>query len=166
MLLGECEKIRCATESDFARIAEIIVFSKRVAYRSIFNDDVVSFNELGVVKLFTQYKQNKSLTENMLVFDDGIVKGIINQTFMDDTVEITDFYVEPFFKRNGIGTKLIQSVISNAKAQNKSKIFLWVIEENYDARKFYEANGFTCTEKTSIIEGTCKNDICYELVLQ
>lgn len=157
--------IRKITENDFPRIAEIIVFSKRFSYRSIFNNDFVSFNELNVVKLYEQYKQNKNLTENMLVLDDGIIKGIINQTFYKDSVEITDFYIEPFFMRKGIGTKLIQSVIENAKKLKLNKIFLWVIEENFTARKFYEINGFLCTQKTKLIENTYKNDICYELLI-
>ena len=43
--------IRKATMQDVPRIAEIIVFGKRVAYRPIFNNDIVSFNELQVVNL-------------------------------------------------------------------------------------------------------------------
>jgi len=42
--------IRKATLQDIPRIAEIIVFGKRVAYRTIFNNDVVSFNELQVLE--------------------------------------------------------------------------------------------------------------------
>ena len=43
--------IRKATMQDVPRIAEIIVFGKRVAYRPIFNNDVVSFNELQVINV-------------------------------------------------------------------------------------------------------------------
>ena len=44
--------IRKADKQDIARIAEIIVFGKRVAYRPIFKNDYVSFNELQVVNLY------------------------------------------------------------------------------------------------------------------
>ena len=157
--------VRKASMQDVSRIAEIIVFGKRVAYRPIFNNDVVSFNELQVINLIDEYRNNSTVVDNMLVYDDGIIKGVINRIFKDDAVEICEFYVEPFFKGNGIGKKLIQQVILEARASKKSKIFLWVIEENLSARKFYENNGFIESGKTCLIEGTNKTDMCYELIL-
>lgn len=157
--------IRRATMQDVSRIAEIIVFGKRVAYRPIFKNDIVSFNELQVVDLAEEYRNNPALIENMLVYDDGIVKGVINRVLKEDTVEICEFYVEPFFKGNGIGKVLIQQVISDAKTDKKNRIFLWVIEENFSARKFYENNGFVANGQTCLIEGTTKTDVCYELTL-
>lgn len=49
--------VRRATMQDISRIAEIIVFGKRVAYRHIFNNDLVSFNELQVIDLFKKYQK-------------------------------------------------------------------------------------------------------------
>lgn len=80
--------IRNATVQDVSRIAEIIVFGKRVAYRSIFQNDVFSFNELQVINLIEEYRNNPAIINNMLVYDDGIVKGVINRAFKDDAVEI------------------------------------------------------------------------------
>ena len=127
--------LRKATMQDVSRIAEIIVFGKRVAYRPIFNNDVVSFNELQVIYLVEEYKKNPTLVDNMLVYDDGIIKGVINRIFKGDAVEICEFYVEPFFKGNGIGKELIQQVILEARTSKKNRIFLWVIENNLSARK-------------------------------
>lgn len=157
--------LRKATMQDVPRIAEIIVFGKRVAYRPIFNNDVVSFNELQVINLIDEYRNNPALVDNMIVYDDGILKGVINRIFIDDDVEICEFYVEPFFKGNGIGKELIWHVILEARAANKKKIFLWVIKDNLSARKFYESNGFTANGKICLIGGTAKTDMCYELIL-
>ena len=157
--------LRKATMQDVSRIAEIIVFGKRVAYRPIFNNDVVSFNELQVINLIEEYRSNPALVDNMLVYDDGIIKGVINRIFKDDSVEICEFYIEPFFKGNGIGKELIGQVILEARTSKKRKIFLWVIEDNLSARKFYENNGFIASGKTCLIEGTTKTDMCYELIL-
>ena len=49
---GYAYMIRHANKQDIPRIAEIIVFGKRVAYRPIFENDYVSFNELQVVHLY------------------------------------------------------------------------------------------------------------------
>ena len=157
--------LRKATIQDISRIAEIIVFGKRVAYRHIFNNDFVSFNELQVINLIDEYRNNPTLVNNMLVYDDGIIKGVINRIFIDDAVEICEFYVEPFLKGNGIGKELIQQVIFEARTSKKNKIFLWVIEENLSARKFYENNGFIASGETCLIEGTTKTDMCYEMIL-
>ncbi len=157
--------IRKAAIQDIPRIAEIIVFGKRVAYRPIFNNDVVSFNELQVINLIEEYRSNPALVDNMLVYDDGIIKGVINRSFKDNDVEICEFYVEPFFKGNGIGKQLIQQVILEARSNKRNKIFLWVIEDNLSASKFYENNGFIASGETCLIEGTTKTDVCYELIL-
>ena len=157
--------IRKATIQDVPRIAEIIVFGKRVAYRPIFNNDVVSFNELQVINLIEEYRSNPALVDNMLVYDDGIIKGVINRSFKDNDVEICEFYVEHFFKGNGIGKQLIQQVILEARTNKRNKIFLWVIEDNLSARKFYENNGFVASGETCLVEGTPKTDMCYELIL-
>ena len=159
--------IRQANKQDIPRIAEIIVFGKRVAYRPIFENDYVSFNELQVVNLYEEYNSNLHRLDGMLLYDDGIVKGVINGQPIDaKTIEITDFYVEPFFVRQGIGTLLIEAMIQQARKKAYNKIILWVIKDNTKARKFYEANGFVSTGKTCIIEGTAKEDCCYEYVLE
>lgn len=89
--------IRQADKQDVSRIAEIIVFGKRVAYRPIFENDSVSFNELQVVHLYKEYKNNPDRLDGMLLYDDGIVKGVLNgQPIEDKTIEIMNFYVEPF----------------------------------------------------------------------
>lgn len=157
--------VRKATLQDVSRIAEIIVFGKRVAYRPIFNNDFVSFNELQVIDIIEKIRRNPMLLDNFIVYDDGIVKGVINRKFMDDKVELSEFYVEPFFKGKGIGRELIQYVILEAKEAEKQKIFLWVIKDNLPSRKFYEANGFKENGETCLIEGTSKVDVCYELIL-
>lgn len=159
--------IRQAGKQDIPRIAEIIVFGKRVAYRPIFNNDCVSFNELQVVQLYEEYKNNPDRLDGMLIYDDGIVKGIINgRAIGDKTYEITDFYVEPFFVKQGIGTLLIKYLIQQVRQKGGHKIVLWVIKDNRNARRFYEANGFMDSGKTCIIEGTTKEDCLYEYIFE
>ena len=166
-VMGRSYMIRQANKQDIPRIAEIIVFGKRVAYRPIFENDYVSFNELQVVHLYEEYKNNPNRLDGMLLYDDGIVKGVISGQLIGDTIiEITDFYVEPFFVGQGIGTLLIEYLIQQVRKKGVRKIVLWVIKDNMKARKFYEANGFVNSGKTCIIEGTIKEDCCYEYVFE
>ena len=136
--------IRKADPKDLSRIAEILVFAKRIKYRVIFNNDDYSFNELQVVKLVEEYSKPKIL-DNIWVYDDGIVKGMIHI----EGKEIVEFYVDYFFWGQGFGAKLIEF------AREKYDVrFLWVLEKNVDAIKFYEAHGFAANEKKQLEEGT------------
>ena len=114
--------IRQADKQDIPRIAEIIVFGKRVAYRPIFENDYGSFNELQVVNFYEEYNNNPDRLDGMLLYDDGIVKGVIKGHPIDGkTIEITDFYVEPFFVGQGIGTLLIEHLIQQVRKKGRIK---------------------------------------------
>ena len=160
--------IRYADEEDVSRIAEILVFGKRTAYRSIFGNDEFSFGELQVLKVIREYQENPVLLKSTLLYDDGIIKGIIGKrasTEYPDETELRDFYVEPVFQGMGIGRRLIERFIEDARAENKKRIFLWVIKDNLSARSFYERNGFAADGQEKLIEGTSVMDKRYVLQL-
>ena len=93
--------IRKATPEDLSRIAEILVFVKRIKFRPIFQDDDYSFGELQVLPVAKQYTE---LLDRIWVYDDnGIVKGLIHI----EGEEIKELYVDYFFQDMGIGGKLI-----------------------------------------------------------
>ncbi|MBC2575244.1 GNAT family N-acetyltransferase [Peptostreptococcus canis] len=62
-----------------------------------------------------------------------------------DFGEIISIYFLPNYIRKGYGKKLLEAVMSELNKQGFKEIFLWVLEENYNARKFYEKFGFKCT---------------------
>lgn len=136
--------IRKAEPKDISRIAEILVFTKRIKYRSIFHNDEYSFNELQVVKLVEEYG-NSQVLDNIWVYDDGIVKGMIHV----EGGEIVELYVDYFFWKEGIGSKLVEF----AKEKFDAK-FVWTLEKNKDAIRFYEAHGFKLNGKRQLEEGT------------
>ena len=148
--------IRYAGKQDISRIAELLVFGKRTAYREIFQDDVGSFHHLQVLDVIEKYRQNPVLLENTLVYDDGIVKGMIGRgdSGSADEIELCDFYVEPVFQGMGIGQKLLKAFIREAEAVRKKRILLWVLAENLSARKFYEDHGFVPDGQEKPVEGT------------
>ena len=137
--------IRKAVSHDVSRIAEILVFVKRIKYRPIFQDDDYSFGELQVLPVAEEYAKQEIL-DHIWVFDDhGIVKGFIHI----EGQEIKELYVDYFFQNMGIGSELIEF------ARNQYDVrFLWAIEKNTDAIRFYEANGFLRTEVKKFEEGT------------
>ena len=146
--------IRKAKIQDSSRIAEILVFTKRVNYRSIFHDDLVSFGEMQVYPIAKQYIDDASKLANIWVYDDEFVKGLIHI----ENQRIEELYVDSFFENNGIGTKLIEFAI-----QKKGCNTVWVLEKNHGAIRFYERHGFKSTGKKELNPGTSEYFI--EMVL-
>ncbi len=137
--------IRPACKDDLSRIAEILVFVKRVKFRPIFQDDGYSFGELQVLRVAEKYA-SPDILNNILVFDDGgIVKGLIH---VEGEV-LCELYVDWFFQGQGVGSALIEY----AKAHYPVS-FLWAIEKNTDAIRFYEAHGYRLTDTRKLEEGT------------
>ena len=138
--------IRQANEQDISRIAEILVFVKRMKYRSIFHNDEFSFGELQVLDVAKQYmeccesndsdSQPARILDNIWVYDDGIVKGLIH-------------VVDYFFWGQGVGSALLKFAIDEFDVSE-----LWVLEKNTDAIDFYKAHGFIESGEKQFVEGT------------
>lgn len=137
--------IRQATIKDASRIAEILIFTKRINYRSIFHDDKVSFGEMQVYPLAKEYIDHPEKLEGIWVYDDEFVKGFINL----DSTEIAELYVDSFFENQGIGGKLVEFAIENYNSNH-----LWVLEKNTKARQFYGRYGFIDTGNKRLEDGT------------
>ena len=145
--------IRKAAVEDLSRIAEILVFVKRMNYRAIFRNDAVSFGEIQVIPVAEMYSKPEIL-ENIWIFEaDGIVKGLIRIAGK----EIVELYVEHFFQGQGIGARLIEFAIKEHDVN-----FLWVLEKNTAAISFYEAHGFHITGNKKLEEGTPEYKVMME----
>lgn len=144
--------IRKATTDDISRVAEILVFVKRIKFRPIFQNDDYSFGELRMLPVAEKYKSSDILN-NIAVYDGGIVKGFIHI----EKNEIVELYVDYFFQGQGVGASLIEYA-----KENYPVTFLWAVEKNTDAIRFYEKHGFyaTCTKKYE--EGTTENLVMLE----
>ena len=152
--------IRRANEQDISRIAEILVFVKRMKYRSIFHNDEFSFGELQVLTVAKQYMEccesNDSdsrpirILDNIWVYDDGIVKGLIH---IEDN-EVVELYVDYFFWGQGVGSELLKFAIDEFDVAK-----LWVLEKNTDAIGFYKAHGFIESGEKQFAEGTKEIEI-------
>lgn len=56
--------------------------------------------------------------------------------------EIDNMFVEPKYRRQGIGRKLINAFIGQVKSKNASRVKVEAVYANQKARKFYEKNQF------------------------
>lgn len=60
--------------------------------------------------------------------------------------EIVSLYLLPEYMGRGIGRALLDKVTAELRASGYADIFLWVLEENVRARRFYERYGFRQTD--------------------
>lgn len=101
---------------------------------------------MQVLKLALFYQSHPGSIDNIYVFDDGIVKGMMQWNCeSSERWELKELYVDPFFQGEGIGTSLIKNFIESAKRRNAYETFLWVLEENPSAISFYERQGYMNT---------------------
>ena len=136
------KNIRKATMNDVSRIVEIVVFNFRLNFYPIFKDDDFYFNEIQVINLIDSYKE---YIENMWVYDDGVVKGVIQI----ENQELRKIYVEPAIQGKSIGSVLLNYAINECNVK-----YLWALEKNIRAISFYKKHGFRVTEDKKFEEGT------------
>ena len=134
--------IRKAEKKDLARIAEIQIFNYRMYFYPIFKSDEYYFGELQVPALMKSYETQ---LDSLYVYDDGVVKGFIK---VEDTY-IARLFVEPVLQNVGIGSKLLEYAVKEFNAD-----YLWALERNTRAIRFYERNGFIATGEKKLEEGT------------
>ena len=137
--------IRQAESQDISRIAEILVFTKRVNYRKIFHNDQYSFGELQVLTVARELWNQPEQLKEIWVYAEDLVKGIIRIR----GTEVVQLYVDPFFAGQGIGGKLLDFAVERFDVKN-----LWVLENNPRAALFYQRHGFHNSGIWKYEEGT------------
>ena len=100
---------------------------------------------MQVYQLAKDYIDNPDRLENIWVYDDEFVKGMIHI----DGTQIVELYVDTFFENQGIGSILIEFAIEQMKCD-----CLWFLEKNTKAIQFYKRHGFVLMGKKQLEEGT------------
>jgi GNAT superfamily N-acetyltransferase len=60
-------------------------------------------------------------------------------------------YVLPAHWRTGIGTALHDHALERLRARGCRRAKLWTLEENWNARRYYEKRDWTLTEETRVV---------------
>lgn len=136
------EHIRKAQPEDLARIAEMEVFNYRLNFYPIFQSDWFYFQELTVPRQMEAYRP---VLSQIWVWDDGAVKGFLQA----DQGELKKLFVEPVLHGHSIGGELLDFAVSELDVQ-----FLWALEKNTRAIRFYQRHGFRVTADKKPETGT------------
>jgi len=166
-------KIRRADVNDARILGEIHSQSWKVAYKGIVPDSVLdNINADKRQKYFEKALSEKGEEDTLIFKDDKAVGfmciGKCRDEDKDDTYgEIWGMYLLPEYWNQGIGTYLINYGLNELKSRNYKKVTLWVLEENINARKFYEKIGFKHDGTIKEIDlGKKLNELRYEIVIE
>ena len=100
---------------------------------------------MQVYPLAQGYITNPEKLENIWVYDDEFVKGMLHV----EGRELTKLYVDSFFQNGGIGARLMEFAIRTFDIQS-----LFVLEKNSSAICFYKCHGFCMTKERQGEKGT------------
>ena len=80
-----------------------------------------------------------------------------------DAGEVISIYLLPEYFGKGYGTQLLRAVLGELKKQGFAEVFLWALEENHRAGRFYEKNGFSRSGETmeTVIGGKTLREVRY-----
>jgi len=147
---------RTAGPSDADSVARLHADSWRRYYRGAYADayldgDVVSDRQaVWSTRLASQGLESRTILAEQ---DDELV-GFVHVVFDNDErwgALVDNLHVVHSLHRQGVGSQLMtragQAVVDRGPA---AAIFLWVLEQNSRARSFYEANGATCAERSTV----------------
>ena len=90
---------------------------------------------------------NNKEMDTLVLIEDGKFIGTSSYcksrfSEFSDWGEIVSIYFLPQYIGKGYGKKLLNAVVEELASLGFQDIFLWVLEENLRARKFYEKAGF------------------------
>lgn len=136
--------IRRADRDDVWRIAEIEIFNYRLNFYPIFRDDGYYFGELRTDRAAESILRGNIL-QSIYVYDDTAVKGFV----LVEDGEIKKLFVEPVLQGRHIGEELLKYAVEEQGAD-----FLWALEKNTRAIKFYARHGFFPTGEKKPEEDT------------
>ncbi len=159
--------IRKAKYDDIEQIVDIGIKDWKKVYKGIIDDEIL--DNLDRNKKIDKWRKKPTMDNVIVAEKDREVLGycsysynaIYENTEIDS--EILALYVDYEKINNGIGKKLMRYVMKDLKDKKKSKLILWCLEKNENARKFYEKMGgrLITVEKYFEIEGKKYKEVGY-----
>ena len=144
--------VRIADQKDSNIVGNVHFMAWKSAYRGIFPDEYIDSD--------TPSKRSEEFLDSVkddrctyfLLEEAGQAAGIVKIREEDNTLEIESIYILDEYRGKGFGRQFIDFIKTY---RPQADIFLWVLEVNTNARRFYENNGFVMSgESRTIKRGT------------
>jgi GNAT superfamily N-acetyltransferase/REP element-mobilizing transposase RayT len=146
---GGSMEIRKTIEiDDFDAISRIYALSWKTAYKNIVPQqylDELPENRWSDVLRNSSYDNFVMIKDGEYIGTSGVCPAKDEE--MSGWGEIMSIYLLPEYFGKGYGKPLLDNSISALLNMGYDKIYLWVLEKNTMARRFYEKNGFSLSGK-------------------
>ena len=139
--------VRKTQPGDASTLGHIQVTSWRSAFRNIASDEYLDdhVNEENQTNDWKEILADPAQVVLLAEAGDKIVGYVWAHEEIDPAIawntELISMHILPEHKRQGIGKKLFRAVALQFGEQGCASLYLWVLEDNHPARKFYEALG-------------------------
>jgi GNAT superfamily N-acetyltransferase len=147
-------RFRLAASADAAAVAALHADSWRRHYRGAFSDTFLDGDVYAdrLVVWADRLREPDPGSHTIVAEDgDGLV-GFAHTVFGADPrwgALLDNLHVVSRGKRRGTGSRLL-ALTAQAVLERGTGLYLWVLEQNVDARAFYEARGGRCVEQAPV----------------
>ena len=121
--------------------------SWEVAYKDIIPAEYIKEKNAGRPALWEKILSDVNTTQ-YIIKKDGKTAGMIgigssrDEDTEDDVYELMGLYLLPEYIRQGIGTQAMEFAYDKARGLCKKNMTVWLLEDNINAKIFYETCGF------------------------
>lgn len=150
--------------TEFSEASNIYAKSWKAAYRGIVPR---AYLDRLTSESWTEAMRNSPF-RNYIMKDGGVFVaasaiGKARDSEYEGCGEIVSIYVLPECFGKGYGTALFRFMTEKLRELGYDKMYLWVLKENFRARRFYEKMGFMPdgNERSILIEGKEIAEVCY-----
>jgi len=165
--------LRRALPADAQTVGRIHVESWNVAYRGIMPDDVIARTDLAYRTKFWAERMADQTWPVFLVEEDGAAVAFCQMIPTRDADDdqsrvghITSLHVLPHLRGHGYGRALVDHVCAEFRQRGFAEVTLWVLQENWKARRFYEKHGFKPDGGTRRSPSTDVPEVRYRIGIQ
>lgn len=134
------ERVTCETASE---VSHIYALAWKTAYRGIVPQSYLDELPLDcwTPKLGCWSYQDYALKAEGRFVATSTIAPARDET-MPGWGEVISLYVLPEQFHKGYGSRMLRYVTERLREQGFDKLYLWVLEQNHNARRFYEKMGF------------------------
>ncbi len=161
--------IKTASIQDVKDISRIHASSWKTAYKGIIPQEYLdNLKDDFWVPAFEKWISDHTITSKLIYEGDKaigcIAYGKSRDSSLPDWGEIVSIYVLPEYFGRGYGKQLLESAINDMHCQGFENIYLWVLEDNTRAHKFYKKHGFLESEDRITCEISGKELIDFRFI--
>jgi GNAT superfamily N-acetyltransferase len=139
--------LRPATKDDAVMIANLHASSWRIAYRGLLADEYLDNDLAGERIAYWSAKMTKLTDREFIIIavnHEGDIEGFIavmDQPESGYVALVDNLHVRPDLKGRGIGKVLMQTAARRLLVSGRTNYYLWVLNGNEPACRFYESIG-------------------------